>query len=222
MKLILFDIDGTLVDTGGAGITSLNKAFFDTFSVEDAFHGMSLAGKTDPQIIKEALRVHQINPNCENISILLEKYIAHLKQEIHIHDGRLKPGVLELIEELSKSHHIGLLTGNIEYGAKIKLTAYGIYNHFLTGAFGCDNDDRNKLLPIACNKFNENYALDFLYADCVVIGDTPRDVCCSKLYGAMAIAVATGPYTTAELSKTAADLVVNNLLDVDYIIKSIL
>jgi phosphoglycolate phosphatase-like HAD superfamily hydrolase len=117
---------------------------------------------------------------------------------------------------------LGLLTGNLEMGAKIKLDHLGLYEHFLDGAFGSDHEDRDELLPIAIEKFSRK-GFDFSVRDCVVIGDTPRDVRCAKIHDAYCIAVATGPYTREDLLKTDADIVVDSLEDtgtcMDFIMK---
>lgn len=222
MKLILFDIDGTLIETGGAGLTSLNMAFYDVLGVKDAIQGMSLAGKTDPQIIKEIMKFHKVEVTDNSISDICNRYVEHLNVQIHTHKGKLKPGIKELLDRLvTTSHKIGLLTGNIEQGAKIKLTTYGINEYFLSGAFGSDNYDRNLLVPEACRKFREQFGLQFNYSDCIIIGDTPRDVYCAKPHGAKAIAVATGPYSIDELSNIGADMVLSDLSDTDGVIRFI-
>jgi len=226
MKLILFDIDGTLIDSGEAGSRSLNLAFEEVFSIPHAFKDISMAGKTDIQIMKEALRRHGINHKNGNIEILCESYIRHLRIQIENPFRHLKPFIKETLSILSSEQDncLGLLTGNIKEGAMIKLSPFGIAEYFsltpenqficgrpLLGAFGDDDEDRNRLLPVALERFRKVYKRDIDIKDCIVIGDTPRDVECAKVHGAMSIAVATGPYTYESLLLTEADIVLRDL-----------
>ena len=217
MQYILFDIDGTLIDSGGAGMLSLNLAFKEFFSVDDAFRAIRMAGKTDLQIVNEALRMHNIDSSNGNVPGFFASYVRHLEITIHDRKGHIKPGIRQALELLHVRDDIvlGLLTGNIETGAMIKLEAFGLAEFFEAGAFGENDPDRNKLLPIAVEKLREKKGIEIDYSQCIVIGDTPRDVACSKPYGAYAIAVATGPYSYDELSGTAADAVFHDLSDTD-------
>jgi len=217
MQYILFDIDGTLIDSGGAGMLSLNLAFKEFFSVDDAFRAIRMAGKTDLQIVNEALRMHNIDSSNGNVPGFFASYVRHLEITIHDRKGHIKPGIRQALELLHVRDDIvlGLLTGNIETGAMIKLEAFGLAEFFEAGAFGENDPDRNKLLPIAVEKLREKKGIEIDYSQCIVIGDTPRDVECSKPYGAYAIAVATGPYSYDELSGTAADAVFHDLSDTD-------
>jgi phosphoglycolate phosphatase len=212
-KFVLFDIDGTLIDPGGAGARSLNKAFYEMFSIRDAFAQITLAGKTDIQIMKEALSVHGLFSGDGMLLPIMSAYLKNLKTEINNKRRHIKPGVVELLNALKTidGYWLGLLTGNIEQGARIKLGAFNLNDYFSVGAFGDDNEDRNKLLPIAVEKFRKMKNVDILYSDCIVIGDTPMDVQCSKPFGATSIAVATGPYSYETLLKAEADYVLRDL-----------
>ncbi len=212
-KLILFDIDGTLIDSGGAGSRALTSAFADVFSVNDAFSDISMAGKTDIQIIKEAIYVHGLPADENASSSVINSYLKHLSLEIDTSRKYVKPGVVDILQKVDDTEGCwsGLLTGNIREGARIKLDALGLSDHFMCGAFGSDDEDRNKLLPIALSNFTDSTGIDLTYGDCTVIGDTPRDVECSKPYGAKAVAVSTGPYSYESLMATDADLVVESL-----------
>lgn len=222
-RFVLFDIDGTLIDPGGAGRRSVKEAFYEIFSIRDAFAGTTLAGKTDIQIIKEGLSNHGLPFGNGILSSILSRYVENLKTEIHNPRGYIKPGVLELLDALETAdrYWLGLLTGNIEQGARIKLGAFGLNRYFPVGAFGDDNEDRNGLLPIAVEKIRKVKHIDIKYSDCIVIGDTPKDVECSKPFGATAIAVATGPYSYESLLETGADYVLRDLSGAIKVINTI-
>ncbi|MCE5311662.1 MAG: HAD hydrolase-like protein [Nitrospiraceae bacterium] len=213
MKLLLFDIDGTLVDCGGAGSRSLHISFAEMLGVHNAFEGISMAGKTDPQIIREALTKHSITHN-GLIPKLLDIYITNLQSEIVKSDKRIMPGVKQALDAVTgraDDFLTGILTGNIETGARIKLNSFGLDGYFRTGAFGSDDEDRNRLLPFAVKRFKSLTGCEISSKDCIVIGDTPRDVECAKLHGAGCVAVATGPYTFEELVDAGADSVFKTL-----------
>ncbi len=220
MKLLLFDIDGTLISAGGAGTRSLNKAFEKVLGIRDAFKNFEMAGKTDVQIIKEGLEIHGKETSSSLINELIENYLEFLQIEIKNNSKHIKPGVLEFINfNLEKfSYPMGLLTGNLERGARIKLEPFGLNPLLPFGAFGSDHEDRNSLLPIAVNRFFQKFSKTIDYNQCIVIGDTPRDVKCAKIHGAKVIAVATGPYSFRELSNTDADVVVETLSQIEKIL----
>lgn len=217
--LILFDIDGTLIDSGEAGTRSLNLAFQELFSIKDAFKDIQMAGKTDIQIMKEGLLRHGISID-GNLAHIIERYLRHLQNEINNPWRHLKPGIKKLLEDLSqrKESHLGLLTGNLEQGARIKLEPFGLNRYFPTGAFGSDDEDRNSLLPIAIERFKILTGKDFRPEDCIIIGDTPRDVYCSKPYGAKCIGVATGPYRAEALKKAGADVVFEDMRNIKEVL----
>jgi phosphoglycolate phosphatase len=211
--LVLFDIDGTLVDPGGAGRRSLTKVFFQLFSMRDTFARITTAGKTDIQIIKEGLSLHGLPSGDGILASILSGYVENLKREINTAPRSIMPGVVELLDGLNAmdGYWPGLLTGNIEQGARIKLGAFGLNGYFPVGAFGDDSEDRNKLLPIAIERFRKTTNVDINYSDCIVIGDTPLDVECSRPFGATSIAVSTGSYTYESLLETGADYVLRDL-----------
>jgi phosphoglycolate phosphatase-like HAD superfamily hydrolase len=213
IKLVLFDIDGTLINPGEAGRNSLTMAFTEMFLIQDAFAEIRMAGKTDIQIIKEALSAHGLTSIDGIIPSLLSLYLKNLKKETNSNRACLKPGVVELLDGLNSmdNYWLGLLTGNVEQGARIKLGAFGMNHYFPLGAFGDDSEDRNKLLPIAVERFSSMTDIDINYSDCIVIGDTPMDVECAKPFGATSIAVSTGIYSYESLLETEADYVLKDL-----------
>jgi len=213
IKLILFDIDGTLFDPGKVGRKSITRAFHEVFSIRDAFSGIHMAGKTDIQIIKEALAAQGLPSDDGVIPDILARYVTFLKSEVNTEQMKLKPGVLELLHYLEKTEefHLALLTGNIEQGARIKLGVFGLNRYFPMGAFGDDHEDRNRLLPIALERFRKMTTMDIGFRDCIVIGDTPMDVQCSLPFGAISVAVSTGQYNYETLLKTGADYVLKDL-----------
>lgn len=212
MFLFLFDIDGTLIDSGGAGTRSLDLAFRELFSVENAFYGIGMAGRTDLQIMREVL-TRQCIFSDENLEALINQYLAYLMEEINNDKKHVKPGIHELLDSLAtiKDVKVGLLTGNLEQGARIKLGSFGMNRYFETGAFGGDDEDRDRLLPFAIKRFEELYTAKIGFHECVVIGDTPRDVHCAKPYGAKSVGVATGHYSADALRKAGADYVYEDL-----------
>lgn len=216
MKIFLFDIDGTLMDSGGAGRRSLDNAFASVCGTIKAMDRISLAGKTDPQIIKEALTANSIPADKNTVTRIERSYLSHLEREILAARKHLKPGIPALLEEIAASGRspIGLLTGNLELGAEIKLGSLGIRSYFSFGAFGSDHEDRNELLPIALRRYGELTGRDASPSDCIVVGDTPRDVECAKPYGATVVAVETGYSTADELRAAGADAVLKDLSDI--------
>ncbi len=214
-KLVLFDIDGTLIHTGGAGTKSMNLAFNEVFSIKDAFKGISMAGKTDRQIMKEGLGTHGFNDKDGNMVNMVNAYLKFLQIEMDNPRRELKPGIMEILNRTREEKmSLGLLTGNLEQGARIKLDFFGLNKYFPEGAFGSDHEDRDMLLPIVLEKFSRK-GLNFSATDCIIIGDTPRDVQCAKIHGALCIAVATGPYSKKDLLNTDADVVFDSLADVN-------
>jgi len=220
-RFVLFDIDGTLINPGGAGRRSVTRAFFEMFSIKDAFAGEKMAGKTDIQIIKEGLTRHGLPMGDGILSSILDRYVELLKSEIPNAKGHIHPGVVELLDELREAdgYWLGLLTGNIERGARIKLGAFGLNGYFPIGAFGDDHEDRNGLLPIALEKLTSKAGLNIGYRDCIVVGDTPLDVACSRPFGAKSLAVATGPYRYESLLREGADFVLRDLSHAIEVIK---
>lgn len=220
-KLVLFDIDGTLIDAGRAGRRALNKALHDLCGVSDGFRGVDFAGRTDLQIMRDGLRRLGLSTTDGLLPLLTRLYLARLREEVSVAPGKIGVGVMELLRNMRDKGHIalGLLTGNLEQGARIKLEPFGLNPFFPFGSFGSDHEDRNQLLPIAVRRLYKLEGISVSFRECVVIGDTPLDVECAHLHGSPCIAVATGPYTVEELTRTGADLVLPDLSATSYILE---
>jgi len=214
MRLVLFDIDGTLIDSGGAGVRALDLAMKELFAVENAFQGISMAGKTDTQIIREGLVKHDLSTD-RTIDAVINAYLRYLAQEINNDRKHVKPGIYEILVELQTLSNVGmeLLTGNLEKGARIKLEPFGLNEYFPSGAFGSDDENRNNLLPFAVKRFENIFQKKIEMGECIIVGDTPRDVECAHIYGAICIGVATGPYSYDVLVEAGADHVLKDLTD---------
>lgn len=222
-KLILFDIDGTLIDSGGAGIAALNLALEDLTGAKDGFNSIDCSGKTDIQIIREACEKLDIQSDNGLLNRFRDRYLTHLKSEVRIRKGgSLKAGVCDLLRRLQEvgRHGVGLLTGNIEKGARLKLEPHCLNEFFSFGAFGDDSEDRNELLPIAVRRHLVLTGASVEFCDCVVVGDTPRDVECAHVHGASCLAVATGRrHSLEDLERSGADLALADLSDTERVMK---
>lgn len=217
---VLFDIDGTLVSLDGAGSRSLNRAMEELLQVTDGFRDIDFAGKTDLQIIREGLDTLGLADRDDLMHSLLERYLLQLRSEVSTGRGHVKSGVRELLAALRELEgiYLGLLTGNAETGARLKLEPFGLNQYFQIGAFGSDSEDRNLLLPIAVQRLQESESISVSHDRCVVVGDTPKDVECAYVHGASSIAVATGTYSLQELEKTDAELITADLANTEKIL----
>jgi phosphoglycolate phosphatase-like HAD superfamily hydrolase len=200
MKLVLFDIDGTILLTDGAGRRAVHRALIEVFgSTGPADHRFD--GKTDPQIVRELMR-HEGHADAyidARMARLLDRYVHHLDEELRVGAAgvRLMPGVAELLDALEARDDVvlGLLTGNLAAGARAKLAAAGIDpDRFRVGAYGSDHETRGALPAVAQRRVREELGLDIAGSDVVVIGDTPADLECGREIGARAIGVATGQF----------------------------
>jgi len=223
MKLVLFDIDGTLLTTGAAGADAMRYAFADLCGIADGFAGIEMSGKTDAAILREALMHHQVDETAVSVDLFYERYIPHLRltlQEPH-RPRRLMPGFPALLEALAGQPDIvlGLLTGNFAMGAQLKLESFGIWHYFRLGAYGSDHVDRNALVPIAQQRTQALLGHTIPAQQTFVIGDTPRDIACAHAHGARAVAVATGNYPLAELRQYQPEHAFEDLADVPTIVQ---
>lgn len=223
MKLVLFDIDGTLVSTGAAGADAMRLAFAELCGVPDGFAGIEMSGKTDPAILREALTKHRIDEMTVPFEVFYEHYIPHLRRTLQEHHRarRLMPGVMPILEVLAGQSDLvlGLLTGNAALGAQLKLASFGIWHYFRLGAYGSDHSDRNALVPVAQQRAQALLGQQFLPDRVYVIGDTPRDIACAQAHGACAIAVATGRYAVEELQRHRPEHCFTDLSDVNTVVR---
>lgn len=210
MKLVLFDVDGTLLTASGAGRRALDRALRDVYGTAGPIDAYDFRGGTDPQIIRDLLTHAGMGEEAIAAGELAvyRRYEALLEAEIG--DGRgvsLYPGVRELVETLAARDDVvvGLLTGNIEVGARIKLRPTGLWPHFRLGAYGSDDADRTRLPRVAARRAEQLVGRVFRGPDTVIIGDTPRDIGCARAFGATAIAVATGWHSLEDLAAHRPD-----------------
>lgn len=215
MPIVLFDIDGTLVRTGGAGKAAMESALATGFGVTELRDEVVYSGRTDVAIGRDLLRVHGIDPTPANQRKLSETYLAHLPGCLQTKGGAACPGVPELLAALAGKPGVvmGLLTGNVRSGARTKLGHFGLWDYFVCGGFGDDRDDRDDVARAALASVREHLGGDVNPADVWVIGDTPLDVSCARAIGANAVAVATGWHPADELALCAPDLFFDDLSD---------
>jgi phosphoglycolate phosphatase len=227
-KLVLFDIDGTILLTAGAGKRAFNRALTDVFGCtgpEDHAFG----GKTDPQIARELMRIEgKADEHIdERMDDLLTRYVGYLHEELDASPGAVEvmPGIRELIEALEARDDVivGLLTGNHIAGARVKLEAANIgIERFQVGAYGSDHEVRGELPAVAQRRAREQLGVDVAGNDVVVIGDTPADIDCGRAIGARAIAVATGHFSVQELAEHNPAALFEDLSDTHAAMSAIL
>lgn len=214
-KLWLFDIDGTLVDTGGAGMRALQEAAIECFGGEGP--PLDLAGSTDLGVLAGILAHFERPHGREEEVLFFSTYLRRLEWQLAHggYPGRVLPGAADLLDKLAVDPDItiGLLTGNVADGAVAKMRHYGLLHHFGFGAYGCDHADRNRLGPVALERAAVHAGRDFAAAETLVIGDTPKDIACARAMGARCLAVATGKFSPEQLRACGADMVVQGLDD---------
>ena len=216
--LVLFDIDGTLILSGRAGVRGMNAAFRRLYGAENVLDSVPIAGRTDRAIVGDGLSAIGRAPTDGEIMRLRDAYLEDLPRELPRPAGEpscVLPGVEALLDALAHRPgvHVGLLTGNFERGAELKLAHFHLWHRFSFGAFGDLHLDRRALLPVAIERACAAGLPACTPDRVVIIGDTPLDVDCARTHGARALAVATGHYDTAALEATGADLVVPELID---------
>lgn len=214
MNVCLFDIDGTLLSSGGAGKAALEAAFTEDFGVALRHH-VPYAGRTDRAIMRDLFRLHDMDDSAANTTRLMTAYLARLPESLNKHRGRVLPGIVTLLDWLTNTGRfsIGLLTGNIRAGAKVKLGHYGLYERFAFGGFGDHHFDRDDVAREAHAQIYEHLGHPVASDRIWVIGDTPLDVKCARAIGARVIAVATGQHSVEQLKAAEPDIVLADLSD---------
>lgn len=225
--LVLFDIDGTILHSGGAGRDAMEYALTTIFGTPGD-PSMRYDGKTDRQIVRESMRGAGINDADIDARMddAISLYVASLPDRLADparHVG-MYPGVAELIRTVHERDDsvLGLLTGNVAPGARLKLGAVGLdFDQFRVNAFGSDHEVRGELPAIAHRRMQDEFGVTLGGSDVIVIGDTPADIACGRTLGARAIAVATGSYSVTELHAHDPYAVFADLSDTDAVMKAI-
>ena len=226
MKLVLFDIDGTLVTARGAGRAAIGRALASTYGVTGPIEAYDFRGKTDQRIVHDLMGeagLDRVRIEA-GMQACFAAYVAEL--EVALGDGSrvtVLPGVADVVRALAARDDamVGLLTGNIEGGARVKLRRTGLWDLFRVGAFGSDHIDRRRLPAVACERARRLCGRRFAFEDVTIIGDTPLDVDCARACGAMAVAVATGFHPAEDLKACAPDLFFTDLSDVPAVVAAL-
>jgi len=218
MHTLLFDIDGTLISTGGAGGAALTGFFCEEFAVERPAN-VAFSGRTDRAIATNLFDEHEIEDSDDNWQRLRQGYVGRLSVELPRREGRVLPGVVELLESVRELEHVavGLLTGNVVTGAKIKLTHYGLYPYFAFGGYGDVHRSRDDVARAAVDAARSHLGERFHEDRVWVIGDTPHDITCARAVNARVLAVATGIHQRDELAAASPDELRDDLSDTDQI-----
>jgi phosphoglycolate phosphatase len=209
MKLFLFDLDGTLVSTGGAGLRALDRAFLSLQRLVRASDGVPVAGRTDPAIMRDIFRTKlKREPLPKEIGDVCRYYLSALEGELTVSDNyRVIDGVRDVLDHLAaqESAVLALGTGNLEVGARLKLAPADLNRYFAVGGYGSDAEDRADVLRAGVRRASEKAGRPFEGKDVIVVGDTPHDVSAGKAIGAVTVAVATGHSDEKDLRATDPD-----------------
>lgn len=232
MRLILFDIDGTILWTDGAGRRAIHRALLDEMGTAGPIEGYRFDGKTDPQIVRELMELAG-HPECDSedrITAVCTRYVELLTAELAkpTQATRIYPGIKDLLTALEPYEAdgralVGLLTGNVQHGAALKIRSAGLdFERFTVGAFGSDSHHRPNLPAIAARRAEQRTGRAFSGADIVIVGDTPDDVACARPMGARTVGVGTGYYSATQLREAGATHAFDNLGDTAAVIRALL
>jgi phosphoglycolate phosphatase len=222
-RLLLWDIDGTLISTGAAGQRAIVLATAQRFGGSGDLDGVEIAGRTDTGIAHQIFAKHGEPVTEESMRLFLDLYLEILAHELPRSKGRVLPGVLELLKraESRPDTVLGLLTGNLRRGAQLKLEHYQLWHFFAFGAFADDHHDRNELGAFALKRAQEETGGKFGPEQVDVIGDTGHDIACGKAFGARTIAIATGSWPGERLAQYAPAFLFDDLSNVDDVITTL-
>ena len=223
MKLLLFDIDGTLLLSGGAGLRGMNRAFEQLYGFSNVLDGITLSGRTDDKIMMDAFAKTNRPFSYPELKKFKRLYFQFIEEEMHTNgvNKRTMPGVDALLPELARREdvHMGLLTGNWEKSGRVKLAHFGLNKYFDFGAFSDDSSNRNDLAPIAMRRFAEQHAIEMKADDVYIIGDTPADIHCANPHGVISVAVAAAAHSMDDLKPHHPDYLFEDLTATDEILK---
>jgi phosphoglycolate phosphatase-like HAD superfamily hydrolase len=213
--LLLWDIDGTLLTSGGAGMRALRTPLRELHNIQASLDDIDYAGRTDRHILRQIFTRYDLPISEENFTRFLDHYVATLPTELANPGAYILPGVPALLTAAAARPDItqALLTGNVQRGARAKLGFHGLWDFFPFGAFADDSEHRNDLGPHALRRAREHTGVDFPPERIWVIGDTPHDIACGRIIGAQTLAVATGSHSIAALSAHAPTAVLADLSD---------
>jgi phosphoglycolate phosphatase len=226
-RLILFDIDGTLLMADGAGKRAVRDALMEVFGTTGPIGGYGFAGRTDPEIVRHLMREAGLDDAAIDAGLprLWALYVEKLAREIRGAEVRALPGVPELLDRVEAEGGevaLGLLTGNVREGARIKVEAAGIaWERFLVGAFGSDHWHRPELPAVAARRARERLGVHYRGKEIVIVGDTPFDIACGEALGVRTVATATGGYGMDELAACAPDHLFPDLSDTEAVWEAI-
>lgn len=214
MRVYLFDIDGTLIFSGGAGGAAVKQALKDEFGLTEIKDGVPMSGRTDRVILRELFQLNAVEDTPDNWQRFLAGYLRALPRQLAQRGGSVLPGVTTLLDALAGMPEttVGLLTGNVREGARLKLSHFGLFQHFSFGGFGDEHFDRDDVARMALAETHRRHGQ--LDSEKVwVVGDTPLDVGCARAIGVRVCAVATGTHSREELEAAKPDLLLGDLSD---------
>lgn len=220
MAVCLFDIDGTLLSSGGAGQAAMEAALESTFGITAPTEGIPFAGRTDRGIVTDLMQFHGVENSAANWGRFVDAYLERLPQELASRDGLILPGVEDLLAELQQRESLtmGLLTGNFRRGAELKLDHYQLSDYFSGGGFGDDHFDRDDVAKASLADVQERASLSE-NSEVWVVGDTPADVKCGRAINATVVAVATGLHSIDDLEACDPDFLCEDFADVELILE---
>lgn len=214
IRLVLFDIDGTLIRTNAAGVKAFARAFTTEFGFADGTEKLKFSGRTDTSLVREYFSHHDITPDAGHFRRFFDCYVFWLDHILKQSKGRVIPGVrgfIAAVKKLPEPPLIGLLTGNIQLGAEIKLRHFNLWDEFQTGAFADDHEERGHIAMAAKERGGKFLKRKLRGEEVLVIGDTPLDIRCGRAIGAKVLAVATGGSTLKQLQEHKPDWAVEDL-----------